>query len=162
MKTYSEKLKDPRWQKKRLEVMEASKFTCDMCRSTEKTLHVHHVNYRKGAKPWDYELNEFKCLCEDCHKLVESNIFKARILCSHAHPVMLETVLFWLLEASIDMKIEKEMDSPERLLKRALAEVQAEYICGTLTGGDLGNQRDVAAVLCGSFFCKKPSEPDNA
>ena len=80
--TYAEKLKDPRWQKKRLEVMEAADFKCQMCGNAEKTLHVHHVNYQKGAKPWEYEPHELKCFCEECHAGVEENIEFARQLCS--------------------------------------------------------------------------------
>lgn len=66
-KTYSEKLKDPRWQKKRLEVFNRDGFTCKSCESTKKTLHVHHLNYIAGREPWDYDLEYFITLCEDCH-----------------------------------------------------------------------------------------------
>lgn len=66
-KSYSELLKDPRWQRKRLEVLQAADFRCDHCDSGEDTLHVHHRLYRKGAKPWEYENGELQCLCENCH-----------------------------------------------------------------------------------------------
>lgn len=68
-KTYVDLLKDPRWQKKRLEVMERDKFMCTSCQSDETTLNVHHVvPYRKDTKPWEYENDELITLCEDCHK----------------------------------------------------------------------------------------------
>jgi hypothetical protein len=67
MKTYWEKLKDPRWQRKRLEVMERADFSCECCGSKEKTLNVHHKIYRKGADPWEYDETELECLCEGCH-----------------------------------------------------------------------------------------------
>jgi 5-methylcytosine-specific restriction endonuclease McrA len=66
-KTYSEKLKDPRWQKMRLQVLEREKFTCEDCKSKEKTLHVHHTFYTKGANPWEYDAQYLRCLCDDCH-----------------------------------------------------------------------------------------------
>jgi hypothetical protein len=66
--TYSEKLKDPRWQKKRLEVLQRDGFTCCDCSDTKKTLHVHHKSYSKGRDPWDYPDDNFSTLCEDCHK----------------------------------------------------------------------------------------------
>ena len=66
MKTYSEKLKDPRWQKKRLEVMERDGFTCRDCGATHKTLHVHHCMYEKG-EPWETDSRFLLTLCEDCH-----------------------------------------------------------------------------------------------
>jgi hypothetical protein len=66
--TYFEKLKDPRWQRKRLEIMERDDFTCVSCGNKEKTLNVHHKTYRKGAEPWDYEDGNFMTLCEPCHE----------------------------------------------------------------------------------------------
>ena len=66
-KSYSDKLKDPRWQKKRLEVLTRESFTCEMCVSTTKTLHVHHGYYTKGMEPWDYPAESLHCVCEDCH-----------------------------------------------------------------------------------------------
>lgn len=69
--TYSEKLRDPRWQKKRLEVMERDEFTCVTCGRKDKTLNVHHWYYRKGNEPWDYPTESLVCLCEDCHERIE-------------------------------------------------------------------------------------------
>jgi hypothetical protein len=65
--TYFEKLKDPRWQRKRLEVLSENNFSCESCGDTGKTLHVHHVAYKKGAEPWEYSSDELQCLCDDCH-----------------------------------------------------------------------------------------------
>ncbi len=61
------KYKDPRWQKKRLEVMQHAGFRCESCESEEKTLNVHHKSYKKNHNPWDYKIYELECLCEDCH-----------------------------------------------------------------------------------------------
>ncbi len=66
-KTYTEKLKDPRWQKKRLEVLERDNFTCRACGETEKTLHVHHLAYSK--EPWDVNMDDLLTLCEYCHNV---------------------------------------------------------------------------------------------
>ena len=68
-KSYVEKLKDPRWQRRRLEILNIAAFTCQGCFSREKTLHVHHRAYRKGAYPWDYGDHELVVLCEDCHEV---------------------------------------------------------------------------------------------
>lgn len=65
--TYSEKLRDPRWQKRRLEIMNLDEFTCRLCANNEKTLNVHHLIYRPGADPWDYPDNHLITLCESCH-----------------------------------------------------------------------------------------------
>ena len=69
--TYSEKLKDPRWQKRRLEIMNRDKFRCCLCYDGIKTLHVHHKYYTHDTEPWDYPDDVFQTLCEDCHTAVE-------------------------------------------------------------------------------------------
>jgi len=63
---YSEKLRDPRWQRKRLEVMERDKFTCLACGDRESTLNVHHLQYH--GEPWEAEMDELETLCETCHE----------------------------------------------------------------------------------------------
>lgn len=69
--TYSEKLKDPRWQKLRLEIMQLDNFQCQHCHSTTKTLNIHHVLYKRGAMPWEYEPSLLVTLCETCHEQVK-------------------------------------------------------------------------------------------
>lgn len=64
---YLEKLKDPRWQKKRLEILERDAWTCQSCSDKTSTLHVHHLWYEDDVEPWDYPLGCFETLCEDCH-----------------------------------------------------------------------------------------------
>ena len=65
--TYFDKLKDPRWQKKRLKILERDEFTCQLCNSTDKTLNVHHLFYFKNHDPWDYLDTMLLTLCQDCH-----------------------------------------------------------------------------------------------
>ena len=65
---YSEQLRDPRWQRRRLEIMQRDNFTCQICGSTSKTLNVHHHVYHYGYMPWEYADNELITLCSDCHK----------------------------------------------------------------------------------------------
>lgn len=69
---YSEKLKDPRWQRKRLEVLERDQFTCSCCGDTEMELQVHHLSYKPKTEPWEYELENFQTLCKYCHLIAES------------------------------------------------------------------------------------------
>jgi hypothetical protein len=73
MSAYSEKFKDPRWQKKRLEILERDEFTCQLCGDKESTLHVHHWYYEKGKDPWEYPDMALITLCEDCHKERHAN-----------------------------------------------------------------------------------------
>ncbi len=64
---YFQLLKHPKWQEKRLRVMENAGFECVYCGSSDKTLNVHHRYYLKGKKPWEYPDEHFDCLCEVCH-----------------------------------------------------------------------------------------------
>jgi len=62
---YADKLKDPRWQKKRLEVLNENEFTCYICANDKLTLHVHHRKY--CDEPWNIENKYLVVLCERCH-----------------------------------------------------------------------------------------------
>ena len=67
-KTYSDKLKDPRWQKKRLEVLNLHGFKCEKCKCETKELHVHHRFYITGREVWQYDNDVLQVLCCDCHE----------------------------------------------------------------------------------------------
>jgi 5-methylcytosine-specific restriction endonuclease McrA len=67
MSNYSDKLKDPRWQKKRLEILSRDNFTCKCCGDNESTLHVHHLIYSSG-NPWEAPDNTLETLCASCHE----------------------------------------------------------------------------------------------
>ncbi len=66
-KSYSELLRDPRWQKKRLKVLERDNFLCSSCGDGTTELHVHHKKYLDGKKPWDYRMEMLTTLCTHCH-----------------------------------------------------------------------------------------------
>jgi hypothetical protein len=70
--TYSEKLRDPRWQKKRLEILQRDDFTCQLCKDTKAELQIHHKEYITGREPWEYENENFITYCKHCHKVVEN------------------------------------------------------------------------------------------
>ena len=69
--SYSDKLKSPQWQKKRLEIFSRDNWACVKCGDTETTLHVHHKEYINGNDPWDYDSCVFATLCEHCHQQIE-------------------------------------------------------------------------------------------
>lgn len=82
-KTYWEKLKDPRWQRKRLEAMERSGFACEVCYDDEQTLHVHHKQYFKGRDPWEYDDKQLAVLCESCHGMQHESEDALSLVCSY-------------------------------------------------------------------------------
>jgi 5-methylcytosine-specific restriction endonuclease McrA len=65
---YADKLKDPRWQRKRLEILQRDQFKCFWCWNDSLTLHVHHDAY-EGANPWETSDDLLTTLCEDCHSI---------------------------------------------------------------------------------------------
>ena len=66
---------DPRWQKKRLEILGRDDFTCQSCGCTDRTLHVHHLYYEVNAEgPWDYENFALLTLCDACHENEHDNM----------------------------------------------------------------------------------------
>jgi hypothetical protein len=85
-KTYFEKLRDPRWQKKRLEAMESKDFTCELCGDSKSTLNVHHKTYLKGREPWEYSIDQLSVLCESCHKQHHSQESFIKVITSFVNP----------------------------------------------------------------------------
>lgn len=69
-KSYFEKLQDPRWQRRKAEILQRDGYTCTECNDTTNTLHVHHRYYLKGADPWEYPDEALVSLCKDCHQKI--------------------------------------------------------------------------------------------
>ena len=67
---YKEQYSHPKWQKKRLEILERDDWKCQSCGNTKSTLHVHHMEYIKDNKIWDYDNNNFITYCESCHEII--------------------------------------------------------------------------------------------
>jgi len=65
--SYSDRLRHPRWQKKRLQIMERDNWACYHCKKTDVTLNVHHQYYVLGRLPWQYPNDALITLCEVCH-----------------------------------------------------------------------------------------------
>lgn len=67
---YSELLQDPRWQKKRLEILEYAGWRCQICGAQNITLHVHHSRYIKNKKPWQYPSGSLIAVCKPHHEML--------------------------------------------------------------------------------------------
>ena len=80
VKTYREKLLDPRWQKLRLEIMQRAKFACEACASNSRTLEVHHGAYFRDKEPWEIDSMYLWCLCTDCHKRAQKTLVETKAL----------------------------------------------------------------------------------
>ena len=64
---YRQERLDPRWQKRRLEIMQRDGFKCRDCESNKETLNVHHAYYVKGRRCWSYPDFALETLCHGCH-----------------------------------------------------------------------------------------------
>jgi len=94
MANYSELLKDPRWQKKRLLILERDNWKCTLCKRDNVTLHVHHKSYEYQKNPWEYDDSILITLCESCHTL-EENLKHHSILTSHAKEANVTRIQIW-------------------------------------------------------------------
>ena len=72
--TYSEQLKDVRWQQMALRLKDAANWRCEHCGRREAdqrgkmfSLHVHHLFYIKDRAPWEYPSAYLVVLCSECH-----------------------------------------------------------------------------------------------
>ena len=64
---YQQQLADPRWQKRRLEILSLAEWECSDCGNGSEQLHVHHPRYIKGRMAWEYADDELEALCKTCH-----------------------------------------------------------------------------------------------
>lgn len=111
MATYSEKLKDPRWQKKRLEIFQRDNWTCQKCEDTEATLNAHHKDYLRNVELWDYPDELLITLCENCHnnELTRDNLEK--LIITEMRQRFWSDDLFIILDGLRKLPIMKSEDS---------------------------------------------------
>lgn len=91
--SYSDKLKDPRWQRKRLEVYQRDNWTCLSCNNNRETLDVHHLKYFPGLDPWDYEMCYLITYCKTCHNsehLMGDKIRQIHLEVLKEHPMFIK------------------------------------------------------------------------
>lgn len=70
---YRNKLRDPRWQKRRLEILERDQWRCTVCGEDTQPLHVHHLYYDRFTEPWDAKPRCLITMCAACHSEEESS-----------------------------------------------------------------------------------------
>jgi 5-methylcytosine-specific restriction endonuclease McrA len=109
--TYSEKLRNPKWQRKRLEILNRDGFKCLFCGADDKNLQVHHLLYQR-RDPWDYPDYLYQTLCDGCHQsrqeLTDKAVNALRIAISKVPTARLESVAQRICdEAMMEIEVEK-------------------------------------------------------
>lgn len=97
--TYAEKLKDPRWQRKRLEIFDRDGFKCIRCGDGLKTLHVHHLQYY--GEPWEAPDAMLSTLCCDCHAGDHARVDAERLLISELSRCGFSAIDVYALASSV-------------------------------------------------------------
>ncbi len=103
--TYKEKLLDPRWQKRRLQILQRDKWRCTWCGNKNLTLHVHHFSYPKGKEIWEVDDSVLTTLCELCHSINHNKKIPESIkellgylYCNKAHFITIQCLNLAILE----------------------------------------------------------------
>lgn len=113
--SYTDKLRGPKWQLKRLEILGRDNATCQKCGDKENTLHVHHRYYIANREPWDYPNELLVTLCATCHKEEEDcakigeDMFKSMRYFGYFNTEVRD-ILNKLIEAKISVKNEQRLD----------------------------------------------------
>lgn len=105
---YAHLLQHPNWQKKRLEILQRDNWKCVKCTDGKSTLHVHHIKYKSGCKPWEYENDNFETLCSACHEI------------EHLPKTDLESLLIaivWLADQKLNIGTEYRINTRNHILK---------------------------------------------
>lgn len=64
---YKEEYSTNEWQRKSGNKKHLDDYTCQICGSKKKQVHVHHHFYIEGRHLWEYPDETLITLCEDCH-----------------------------------------------------------------------------------------------
>ena len=62
-----QRLTDPRWIAKRLEILAVRGNDCEGCDAKGEVVHVHHGFYEGDRYPWNYPDDSLHVLCPTCH-----------------------------------------------------------------------------------------------
>lgn len=129
---YSELLRNPLWQKKRLEIMNRDNFTCQFCGRQDITLQVHHRRYIRGLKPWEYSNEDYVTLCEGCHRNeteINSELYEQFMQLKEAFQVRgFSMTLFYDIMSYIDRAVRTPSETEENDPAVSLLEY---CLCGT-------------------------------
>lgn len=116
--TYQRKLADPRWQQKRLLIMQRDHFTCQKCADKETELQVHHKEYL--GNPWEAKDEDLETLCAHCHKaetevnkLADSVVFAMKTESNYFAKTKKGYILLGKFDANTELHISMKIHKPK-------------------------------------------------
>lgn len=68
-RTYREQMRSFEWKEFSAHQIEKADHRCFMC-GEDDGLQVHHLVYRQGRMAWEYDSDEVRVLCRECHTAV--------------------------------------------------------------------------------------------
>ena len=120
LSSYAQKLKDPRWTRRKTQILTRDDFTCQECQRSDRPLHIHHEFYLRAHEPWEYKDEWLVTLCEVCHENREKSIealHQSLLGCSTGE------LLVW------SQRIRNERQEPKRRMSAAAPKkVEPEYV----------------------------------
>lgn len=123
---YVELLRDPRWQKKRLKILERDGWACRLCGDAKKTLSVHHRYYAKGIDPWDYEDDSLVTACDACHEILDERR-RALVHAIGLIPIIEDERMLAYVNARVGLQVEGRWLVPVGSLEAAIGVATAVY-----------------------------------
>ena len=148
MSDYSEKLKHPLWQRKRLDILNRDGFKCRCCGDETRTLHVHHLKYARGRDPWDYPDSSLITLCEGCHEIEHEQQQDSREMLLDSFIARGATSNdLYAIAVAVDFSgpNDQQITSAEW---QAIASVVKHVLGFRHAGGDLESMRGLVQELC--------------
>lgn len=143
--SYYELLRHPKWQEKRLRIMERAGFECENCGDNESILNVHHTYYERGLNPWEYPDETLRCLCDPCHG--EADELRIKVL--RQLGLLTDAQLLQVLGFSIGLRMEDGSirESPEEEGYELVLGMVRVFL--TLSGHQTSPATDAIAWRCG-------------
>ena len=127
--SYKKRLANPRWQRRRLEVLERAGWRCEWCGRGDEELQVHHGYYeRERHEPWRYDSMTLYALCDGCHERAEKARAAVYRKLGYIHPKHYWAVYHLLKDA------EELLASDVEALSGAGVEVRADDPEGEVGG----------------------------
>lgn len=140
-----ELLKDPRWQRKRLETLERDGWKCRWCGNPKRNLQIHHKRYERGKPPWEIDSRFLITLCDKCHKKTTDLRAEATNLLAELGPDQ--------LSFTVDMidSWTRRGSNPLQFVLEYFADARGRIICNPYSAGASMNLEAIDALADGVF-----------